>query len=338
LGPTQDDLTREAIAFVLDEKLYPDEYLAQELKLAFARLGREMPASNLRQAMLIPSAKSIPNLKGTAPGWWVEKNSKVIVVMPGPPSEMRPMWQSEVFPRLKERFPSDNILTRTIKTFSLGEAKVGELCDEFFKTANPIAGIYAKPDGVQMRLIAHGDNAKQLLDSAEKKMKIILEPNVWGTGDDTLAGIVGKALSSHSKSLATIEDYSGGLLGSSLSNSKFGTGFYRGGMIVKANLVQGSIKIRPAAVNGEIAEAMAKAIREKLSADIGLSITALQENRGTGGNYDIVYVGVADSTGTKSWQQQFMVNRADSRERAVISGLYHLRERLIESGLLTYVK
>ena len=99
-------------------------------------------------------------------------------------------------------FPGEIILSRTIKTFSVQEAKVGELVQEFFEVDNPITGIYAKPDGIQVRLIAHGDNALQLLDGAEKKIKANLAPYVWGTDNDTLAGIIGQVLSSRGMSLA----------------------------------------------------------------------------------------------------------------------------------------
>ena len=196
LGPTEDDLTREAIALVLDEKLFVDPTLETQLRAIFTRMGREMPPHNIQQAMLIPSAVSLPNPKGTAPGWWVEKNDRVIAVMPGPPREMIPMWQNEVMPRLKTRFPGEEILSRTIKTFSLQEAKVAELTLPFFKANNPTLGIYAKPDGIQVRLIAHGDNASQLLDTAEQKLKELLAPYVWGTDNDTLEGIIGQVLSS----------------------------------------------------------------------------------------------------------------------------------------------
>ena len=117
LGPTQDDLTREAIAMVLDEKLFMDAELETQLRVAFARMGREMSPSNLQQAMRIPSALPLTNQRGTAPGLWIDKNDKVLVVMPGPPREMLPMWQNEVLPRLKTRFTGVIILTRTIKTF-----------------------------------------------------------------------------------------------------------------------------------------------------------------------------------------------------------------------------
>ena len=344
LGPTQDDLTREAIAMVLDEKLFMDAELETQLRVAFARMGREMPPSNLQQAMRIPSAIPLTNQRGTAPGLWIDKNDKVLVVMPGPPREMLPMWQNEVLPRLKTRFNGVTILTRTIKTFSIQEAKVGELVQEFFKVDNPITGIYAKPDGIQVRLIAHGNNARQLLDAAEKKIKKSLAPYVWGTDNDTLAGIIGQVLSSHGMSLATMEGFTGGLLGHIITDSTLSSQFYRGGIIANSNLTEIGLGI-PAVlieenrgVSSEAAEAMALSIKEKFSTDFGLSITGVYRNREPAYQSDIVYIGIADTGGTKSWQQQFMLNRADSRERAAVAALFRLRERLIETNILNYVK
>jgi len=339
LGPTQDDLTREAIALVLDEELFTDQDLVNELKAQFIRMGREMPLSNLQQAMRIPSAASLPNPRGTAPGWWVEKNGKVIAVMPGPPREMLPMWQNEVLPRLKTRFPVDVIQARTIKTFSMQEAKVGELVQPYFETDNLTLGIYAKPDGIQLRLIAKGSNASHLLDVAEKGIKEKLAPYVWGTGEDTLEGNDGQALSHQGLTLATIEQFTGGLLGHIISNSTLSLRFYRGGIIVKSDLADIGLGFPVTdPVSGPVAEAMAQAIKDRFSADIGLSITGVDCQRALSNQSDVVYVGVADAFGTKSWTQQFMINRSDSVERAAVSALFHLRERLIENKLMDYVK
>ena len=339
LGPTQDDLTREAIALVLDEELFTDQDLVNELKAQFIRMGREMPLSNLQQAMRIPSAASLPNPRGTAPGWWVEKNGKVIAVMPGPPREMLPMWQNEVLPRLKTRFPVDVIQARTIKTFSMQEAKVGELAQPYFETDNLTLGIYAKPDGIQLRLIAKGSNASHLLDVAEKGIKEKLAPYVWGTGEDTLEGNDGQALSHQGLTLATIEQFTGGLLGHIISNSTLSLRFYRGGIIVKSDLADIGLGFPVTdPVSGPVAEAMAQAIKDRFSADIGLSITGVDCQRVPSNQSDVVYIGVADSFGTKSLTQQFMINRSDSVERAAVSALFHLRERLVENKLMDYVK
>ena len=344
LGPTQDDLTREAIALVLDEELFTDPALETELRANFTKWGREMPLANLQQAMRIFSASSLPNPKGTAPGWWVEKNNKVIAVMPGPPKEMLPMWQNEVFPRLKTRFPEGTILARTIKTFSMQEARVAELIQPFFEITNPILGIYAKTDGIQVRLIAHGNDASQLRDTAEKQIREKLAPYVWGIDNDTLEAIIGHVLSSRGMSLATMEWFSGGLLGYTITDSPLSAQFYRGGIVVNSELpliglgIPAEMIQNNGAVTGEMAEAMAASIKEKFSTDIGLSITGIFHDRGQSSQTDIAYIGIADGNGTKSWQQQFMLNRADSRERAAIAALFRLRERLIEMNLMDYVK
>ena len=273
LGPTQDDLTREAIALVLGEEMFTDSALVTELKSHFVRMGREMPPSNMQQAMRISSSTSLPNPRGTAPGWWVEKNGKVVAVMPGPPREMLPMWQNEVLPRLKTRFPVATILSRTIKTFSIQEAKVGELVQPFFEAANPTLGIYAKPDGIQVRLIAKGNKASQLLDIAEKGIKEKLAPYVWGTDNDTLEDIIGNVLGTRGMSLATAEQFTGGLLGHIITGSPLSSQFYRGGIIVNSALSKAAV------VSGEVAEAMAKSVKEQFSVDVGLSITGIGNNR-----------------------------------------------------------
>ena len=343
LGPTQDDLTREAIAKIIDEEMFTDAELVTGLKAHFVRMGREMPPSNLQQAMRIPSAASLPNPRGTAPGWWVEKNDKVIVVMPGPPREMLPMWQNEVVPRLKTRFPIATILSRTIKTFSIQEAKVGELLQPFFETSNPTLGIYAKPDGIQVRLISKGTQAAQLLDIAEKGIKEKLAPYVWGIDSDTLENIIGNVLVTRGMTLATAEHFTGGLLGHIITGSPLSSEFYRGGIIVNSDTSQIGLDIAPAlietkdAVSAEIAEAMAKSVKEQLSADFGLSVTGIANNRGSSNQSDIVYVGIADAFGTRSWPQYFMINRADSCERAAVGALFRLRERLIENNIIDYV-
>jgi nicotinamide-nucleotide amidase len=214
----------------------------------------------------------------------------------------------------------------------------------FFEVANPTLGIYAKTDGIQVRLIAHGNNASQLLDIAEKQIKDRLAPYVWGTDDDTLEGIIGQALSSRGMSLATMEDFTGGLLGHMITDSVLSSQFYRGGLITDSDLtkigwgIPADIIQENGAVSSEAAEAMAVSIKEKFSTDFGLSITGISHNSGPSVQSDIVYIGIADANGTKSWQQQFMWHRADSYERAAVAALFRLRERLIAMKILDYVK
>jgi len=337
LGPTQDDLTREAIAAAIGEKVAVDPELERNLRGMFTRMGREMPPHNLKQATLIPSATALPNPRGTAPGWWVEKNGKVIVTLPGPPREMTPMWQNEVVPRLKTRFPTLPILARTVKTFLIAEASVAERLQPFFAVDNPTLGIYAKPDGIQARLIASGNDAARLIDESEAKLRELLAPYVWGKDDDTLEGVVGGWLVKHKLTLATIEDVSGGLLASTISGSPQSPGYYHAGVIAPNDHAKVAWGVSPdlikqhGAVSAPVAEAMASAVRDRLAADIGVSVTGIAGPSAKPPG--VVFIGVADSSGVKSWQQQYQAGRADTRERAAISALFRLRERLIELEL-----
>src|SRR4030042_254577 len=160
LGPTQGDLTREAIAGLFDEKMEVDPALQSNLAKFFAERGIEMTSNNLKQAMLIPSARAIPNPRGTAPGWWAEKDGRIIIAMPGPPAEMQPMWQSEVAPVLQKRAGAI-ILSRTLKTFGLPESTVDELLAALLKSPNPTLASYAKQDGIHMSILAKADTLEE---------------------------------------------------------------------------------------------------------------------------------------------------------------------------------
>ena len=339
LGPTEDDLTRECIAAVVGEEPSVDPELEKQLRAMFARMGRDMPAHNIRQALRIPSAVSLPNPRGTAPGWWVEKNEKTIVALPGPPRELMPMWRSEVVPRLQVRFPAEAILSRTVKTFTVAEARVSELVQPFFESANPEIGIYSKADGIHIRLIAYGDDAEQVLDAAEAKLQETFSPYVWGKDDDTLEEMVCRCLANRGLTLATIEDGTGGLLASSLTRAA-NSSCFRGGLIASSadtkvdwGVPTGIIE-QYGAISAEVAEAMAVAARERLSADFGLSTTGIAGvDSPEGKPPGLAFVGIADAQGTRTWQQSYPPSRADARDRGAVAALFRLRERLIELGL-----
>ena len=154
LGPTQDDLTREAVAKTLGETPTVQEEVVRELQVYFQNRGTRMPAHNIKQAHLIPSARFIPNRNGTAPGWWTEKDGRIIVSMPGPPAELHSIWDEEVEPRLREIVDDEVTIKRNIKTMGLSESAIDEIISEFFGQENPYLGIYSKADGIHLRIIA----------------------------------------------------------------------------------------------------------------------------------------------------------------------------------------
>jgi nicotinamide-nucleotide amidase len=160
LGPTHDDLTREALADALGEELAPDPALMAALEERFGGIG-VMPETNRRQATRIPSAEALANPIGSAPGWWVDRDGAVVVLMPGVPSEMRQMWADEVRPRLAERFGLSPLAIRTVKSFGMGESAVAERLSGLIDSppAGVDAGIYARDDGVHVRFSTAGNPA-----------------------------------------------------------------------------------------------------------------------------------------------------------------------------------
>ncbi|HEY91684.1 MAG TPA: CinA family nicotinamide mononucleotide deamidase-related protein [Dehalococcoidia bacterium] len=340
LGPTEDDLTRDCIASVVGEEPSVDPELEKHLRDMFRRMGREMPVHNIRQAVLIPSAESLPNPRGTAPGWYVRKNNTIIAALPGPPRELMPMWRNEVVPRLKTHLPGEEILSRTVKTFTIAEAKVSELVQPIFKAGNPEVGIYSKSDGIHVRLIAHGDSAEQVLDTTEAKLREMFTPFVWGKDDDTLGEVVCGWLAGRKLGLSIMEDGTGGQLANSITESESCSACFRGGLIAStagikvACGVPAEIVEQHGAISAEVAEAMAVAARERFSSDIGLSTTGIAEVNNPGGKQPgLAFIGIADHKGTRSWQQNYPPSRIDARSRGAIAALFRLRERLIELGL-----
>jgi nicotinamide-nucleotide amidase len=185
LGPTHDDLSREGLADALGEELVEDAELLDALEQRFAAYG-PMPATNRRQAMRVPSAEAVPNPIGSAPGWWVDRDGVVVVLMPGVPSEMRRMWAEQVRPRLQARFPLPPLAMRTVKAFGIGESAMAERLGTLLTDPPPSVevGIYARDDGVHVRFSTRDDpTALEPLVSASLA---VLGESVYGTDEDDL--------------------------------------------------------------------------------------------------------------------------------------------------------
>lgn len=186
LGPTHDDLTREGLADALGEELTEDDSLLRALEERFRAFG-PMPAANRRQAMLVPSAETIPNPIGSAPGWWVDRDGVIVALMPGVPSEMRRMWNEQVKPRLAACFRLPPLAIRSVKAFGIGESAMAERLGTLL-TAPPDgvdAGIYARDDGVHARFSTRGDASA--LDRCVARALRALGDDAYGTDDDDLA-------------------------------------------------------------------------------------------------------------------------------------------------------
>src|ERR671933_2523701 len=197
LGPTEDDLTREAIAEVMGEKLEIQPHLEQELRAFFARRGRTMPERNVKQATTIPSGTYLPNPIGTAPGWWVQHDGKVIVSMPGVPHEMHKMWEEQAQPRLARLITGGVIVSRLLKLVGIGESHAEEAVGDLTRSTNPTLATYAKSDGIHLRMTAKAptrDQAEALLDAFEPDVRARVADHVYGRENDSFPAVVGALL------------------------------------------------------------------------------------------------------------------------------------------------
>jgi nicotinamide-nucleotide amidase len=261
LGPTQGDITREVVASLLGEKMTINPVLRKELTAFFRGRDIEMPDNNLKQATLIPSAEALRNASGTAPGWWVEKENRIIVTMPGPPGEMQTMWENVVLPRLKAKSGAI-ILSRTLKTWGLSEARVDELVAPFLKSANPTLALYAKADGINLRITAKAvteATAGTMLSQREKDIRKILDRYIWGADSDTLEGIIGKLLHDKKFTIAIAETFTSGMLAGSFTGLNI---YFKGGLV---------LPVKAAATETSTVK-MAQTVRVQFKADIGLAI------------------------------------------------------------------
>ncbi len=342
LGPTEDDVTREAIAELLGEEMRVDPELEQWIRDMFQKIGYEMPERNIKQANLIPSARAVPNLQGTAPGWWVEHGGKVILAMPGPPGEMKQMWEKEIRPKLKQKLSGEVIISRTIKTLGLTEAKVDEMVSPLLSSTNPTLAVYAKLDGIQLRLTAKDRErakAEEMIAQAEEQLQNILGSAIWGYDEDTLEDLVGAMLREKRLSLATMESCTGGLLASTITDVPGSSDYFKGGLVAYSAQMKTDFGVDPALLAGhgtvgpEVAAAMAKAARLRLEADIGIGITGVAGPAEVEGKpVGTVHIAI-DAEGKRgSLSVLYPPRRQEIKRRAVFSALFKLRQFLLDWG------
>lgn len=284
LGPTEDDLTRQAIAGALDEQIYVDRHLVDEIANRFKAMGRRMPASNQQQAQLIPSARAISNPNGTAPGWYVERDGRIVVAMPGPPGEMQPMWRDSIRPRLEEML-SEKTSTVALMTFGLGESAVEErIRDVLHWSPDATVATYAKANGVQVHVTARGstvEKSRALLDEVETRLRDRLGDAVFGTGDATLSSVVGTLALERGLEIGVMESATGGEVASMITNTPGSSAYFRGGIVAytkEAKIaygVDGGVITQHGLVSGQTALSMASAACIQFGAGAGIGVTGV---------------------------------------------------------------
>ncbi|MFQ5879624.1 MAG: competence/damage-inducible protein A [Dehalococcoidia bacterium] len=340
LGPTEDDLTREGIAAALDEPLRVDAGLEERVREFFARRGVPMPERNLKQAWLIPSARAIPNPRGTAPGWWVERDGHVIVCMPGVPHEMRRMWDEEITPELARRPTGAVLVTRTIKTVGIGEGTVDEMVSPLLKSQNPSIGVYARQDGVHLRIgakAASKEEALALIAPVEAEIRRIMGQAAWGADEEALEAVVGAMLKERGLSLATMESCTGGLLASTITDVAGSSEYFKGGLVTYgmemkiAHGVAAEIIRQHGVISAEVAKDMARAARQTLGADIGVGVTGVAGTEPVEGKPEgTMHIGLDFGGEARSISYAIGRSRPTIKRLAVTNSLLLLRRALVE--------
>jgi nicotinamide-nucleotide amidase len=340
LGPTEDDLTREAIAAALGETMTVRPELEDVLRGWYAKRNRPMPQMNIKQATLIPSASAIDNPIGTAPGWWVESNGKKIACMPGVPHEMKKMWEEQVAPRLGIG-GGGVLVSRTLKTIGIGESNVAEVVQDLINNPNPTLATYAKQDGVHLRIAAKAesrDAANSMILSFEEKVRALTDQWVYGIDDETLAAAIGKLLVKHGLTVATMESASGGLLGSYFTDTPGASEWYAGGVVAYmadlkiASGVPREIVEKHGTVAGETALAMAVAIRERTGADAGLGIVGVAGPSEVEGKSVGTFFIALDFLGKQRVvDSHWSTTRLELKRRSVLDAMYILWRALEEA-------
>jgi len=340
LGPTEDDMTREGICALLGEQPVVDEDLERRLRAFFEGRGYPMPPSNIKQAWLIPSCRAIDNPRGTAPGWWTEKDGRSIVSMPGVPGEMERMWNNEVRPELERRSDGQVLVTRTIKTVGIGEGSVDEMAKHLYGTPGIGIGTYARADGVHLRIGAKAatrEEAWERIHPIEQEMEAIFGSAIWGKDDDTLEGSIGNMLIERRQTLGSMESCTGGLFASTITDVAGSSEYFLGGLVAYSTDLKLESGIAPEVVeefgviSPETAIEMAKAARTRLGTDYGVGITGVagpdpQEGKSPG----TVHVAVAGPDGAMGNLSMSMnQGRQAVKRRAVTTALLLLRRALL---------
>jgi nicotinamide-nucleotide amidase len=330
LGPTPDDLTREAIAAACGEEPAPDPELERWLRELWARRGIPFPESNLKQAWLIPSATALANPNGTAPGWFVQRpDGKVVVALPGPPREMRPMWSDEALPRLTAVGIGAPTSTRTFRLTGIGESQAAErLGETILRATNPVVATYARVEAVDVRVSARGEtqaDADAAVEIASATVLDQLAEHIWATGDTTWSGAIGVRLAELGWTLAVVEIGTGGSVGALFGDAtwlRFDESIDPDAPAAAAHASAGDEAIGDVEIPDGLV-AYARRARELGGAEIGIAVRARPRQGDTA-----VAIALVTPRGERRVSRLVFLTGAQGRSRAALSVAAALLETL----------
>jgi nicotinamide-nucleotide amidase len=346
LGPTEDDLTREAVAEALGLKLNRDPEILTRLEQRFAERGWKMAANNAKQADVLEGATVLPNPNGTAPGQWLngqfEARERIVILLPGPPHEMKALFESEVRDRLRAKVPPAFLAVRTLKIAMLGESQVDARVAPIYKRYTDVeTTILAGAGEIELHfksIASTQDAAQRRVDEVAGLVEDELDDAVYSRNGESIEQIVGYWLQMRNATLAVAESCTGGLLAERITSIAGSSRYFLGGAIVYSNHLKTELAGVPAemidrhgAVSREVAVALAEGIRYRCESTLGVGITGVAGP--AGGTPDkpvgLVFHAVASSTGTEVEQRNFPGDRKRIRRFASTMALDMVRKKLM---------
>jgi nicotinamide-nucleotide amidase len=342
LGPTEDDITRKVAARALGRRLLLDEEVLEWIRNRFQSFGRPMPERNSRQAMVVDGAEVLDNPNGTAPGLFLEHEKTSVILLPGPPREMRPMFENFVLPKLALKAGNLRVMRRVLRVAGMGESAVDELIAPVYaQYDNPSTTILFNQTEIEIQLTASGKTereAESLLDRLTEQLEERLGKAVFSFRGETMEEVVGLKLAVGRYTLAVAESCTGGLIAQRLTDVPGSSKYFIEGVVAYSNDskkrtlgVEPILLLEHGAVSAAVAEAMAEGVRKRARADFGLSVTGIAGPDGGSEEKPVglVYIALSDDVQTEHRKLKIPGDRHLIRWRASQAALDLLRRRLI---------
>lgn len=341
LGPTEDDVTREAVAQALGRELVFHPEILAAIEERFRRAGRVMAEINRRQAYLIEGAEALPNQVGTAPGQWICEGRRAVALLPGPPGELKPMFGEQLLPRLRAMAPPLAISTLRFRVTGIAESDLDQRIAPVYKAyAGLAATVLAAPGDIQVHLRARSEDergARALTEEAGRRIQGILGDRIYSNGEP-LEVVVGKLLAERGATLSVAESCTGGLLAQRITSVPGSSAYFLGGLLVYSDATKRALSGVPdellrehGAVSEPVARALAEATRARTAATYALAVTGVA---GPGGGTEAtpvgtVFIGLAGPERVSAHKFRFLGDRDRIRAFAAQTAMDLLRRRLL---------
>ncbi len=343
LGPTEDDVTRKVVARVLQRQLVLNDEILARLQRRFKARGVEMPANNARQALILTGSDVLENSNGTAPGLWITAEKNHVILLPGPPSELKPMFEKSCMPRLHEMAGGVALARCVFRTACVPESTLdARIAPIYTKYKNPETTILAKPGQVEVRLTARGKNreeAERLIKELGDQIDQELDEFIFARSEQSLEEVVGMFLVMKNATISTAESCTGGMIAERLTNVPGSSRYFMSGLVCYSNESKMELAGIPplllemqGAVSAEVARGLAEAIRTRAGATIGVGVTGVAGPTGGSAEKPVgtVHIAVATPTGTEHRQFLYPGDREKIRWQASQAALDMVRRELMK--------